>query len=328
MKTAPLPDWLTALLADVAPAGQGVHTWLYRCARQLHSRFPAPEIVRLLADHVANCGRAVSRKEIEEAVTNSVRCAWQPRGPTAGAAAPAVRKWPEPDLAQIEALAQTAGLAELWECSPLRIEDNEPHTEQIIDALFPGDPLICAGKSQSEFATRPREQWRGQLSGLQFLVPSPMTAPTGTTQGGRVSAHTLANTGPRKFLVVECDFAEFARDGKTETRYAPMLRRLAQANGGDMAGAVADLCAAMLLHLAHYAPLVLCVHSGGKSLHGWFHCAGQPEAKLARFFRYAVTLGADPATWTKSQFVRMPDGTRDTGRPQAVFFFAPQRVTL
>ena len=78
--------------------------------------------------------------------------------------------------------------------------------------------------------------------------------------------------------------------------------------------------AAILIHLAEYAPLVCAVHSGGKSLHGWFFVASQPEDKIVRFFRYAVSLGADPATWTRSQFVRMPDGTRNNGARQTVFF--------
>ena len=40
---------------------------------------------------------------------------------------------------------------------------------------------------------------------------------------------------------------------------------------------VRDLCAALLLHLAEKAPLALAVYSGGKSLHGWFYCAGIAE---------------------------------------------------
>ena len=72
----------------------------------------------------------------------------------------------------------------------------------------------------------------------------------------------------------------------------------------------------MLLHLAKVAPLVLAVHSGGKSLHGWFYCAGQPEEKWLHFMRYAVSLGADPATWTRSQFVRLPEGRATTVSPR------------
>ena len=37
------------------------------------------------------------------------------------------------------------------------------------------------------------------------LVPSPMIARTGLTQEGKESEHTMRNTGPRRFLVVEFD---------------------------------------------------------------------------------------------------------------------------
>jgi hypothetical protein len=85
-----------------------------------------------------------------------------------------------------------------------------------------------------------------------------------------------------------------------------------------------DEQAAVLLHLAQQAPLAVAVHSGRKSIHGWFYCAGQAEDKLHRFMEYAVSLGADRATWTRSQFVRMPDGTRDSGKRQAIYFFNPE----
>jgi len=119
-----------------------------------------------------------------------------------------------------------------------------------------------------------------------------MSAATGLTKDGKESAHTLANTGPRRFLICEFDTG------------------------------TPDEHAALLIHLAGYAPLVCAVHSGGKSLHGWFFVHGQPEEKVLKFFRYAVSLGGDPATWTRSQFVRMPDGTRDNGSRQAVFFLS------
>jgi hypothetical protein len=197
------------------------------------------------------------------------------------------------DTAKRESIiAAGGGLADLWELSRVRLDDNDPHTEEIIDRLFPGNPLLCCGESSSSFATRLREQWRGQLASLQLIVPSPMTAVTGTTKDGRESAHTLSNTGPRRFLV--CEFDSGSEDEQS----------------------------ALLIHLAGYAPMVCAVHSGGKSLHGWYYVAGQNEDKVLRFFRYAVSLGADPATWTRSQFVRMPDGTRDNGRRQTVFFLS------
>jgi hypothetical protein len=175
----------------------------------------------------------------------------------------------------------------------VRVEDNELYTEEIIDALFPGDPLLCVGRSNSEFATRSRSEWRGKLATLQLIVPSPMTARIGHTQDGKESAHTLETTGPRRLLVVEQDCG------------------------------TADEQAAVLLHLAERAPLAIAVHSGSKSIHGWFYCAGEVEEKLRRFMHYAVSLGADRATWTRSQFVRIPDGMRENGNRQTVYFLNP-----
>jgi hypothetical protein len=126
--------------------------------------------------------------------------------------------------------------------------------------------------------------------------PSPMTARTGRTQESKQSAHTLESTGSRRFLVIEQDKGTL------------------------------DDQAAVLLHLAARAPLALGVHSGSKSIHGWFYCAGQTEERLEHFMRYAVSLGADRATWTRSQFVRMPDGTRENGKRQTVYFFNSARI--
>ncbi len=287
--TRELLPFLQELFAAPPRAGEGVHNWLFRVARQLHAHLPAGEIIALLEQRVASCGRLVSRKEIENAVKNSIPCAWEPKDNAAPVQATA--KWPRVNREQRAAiLRDNGGLADLWELSCPRLEDNAVHTEEIIDRLFPGNPLLCCGKAQSDFDTKPREDWRGELAQLQMIVPSPMSAITGLTKDGKESKHTLANTGARRFLFCEFD-----------------------------TGTV-DEHAALLLHLGTFAPLVCTVHSGGKSLHGWFHVHGQPEEKALNFFRYAVSIGADRATWTRSQFVRMPDGTRDNGKRQTVFF--------
>ena len=292
MKSAfdrPLPSFVEEMLAAAPRAGEGVHNWLFKIARQLHAHLPAGEIVNLLENRVTNCGRHVPRSEIEDAVKNSIPCAWQSQCNVAPVqSAP---KWPLVNQEQRAViLRDNGGLADLWELSKPRIEDNGQHTEEIVDKLFPGNPLLCCGKSSQEFDTRPREDWRGELTALGLIVPSPMLAVTGKTKDGKESKHTLANTGARRFLICEFDTG------------------------------TADEHAALLIRLAGYAPLVCAVHSGNKSLHGWFYVHGQPDAKVEKFFRYAVSLGADRATWTRSQFVRMPDGTRDNGNRQTVFF--------
>ena len=289
-----LPPFIHEMLAAPPRAGEGVHIWLFRVARQLHAHLPAVEIIALLESRVKGCGRPVSRKEITDAVQSALSSAWQPGGNAAPV--PAMSKWPKENQEQRAAiLRDNGGLADLWELSPIRIMDDAAHTEEIIDRLFPGNPLLCCGKSSSEFDTRPHEDWRGDLSQLQLIVPSPMSAPLGQKKNPKpdenpMSAHTLDNTAPRRFLICEFDTG------------------------------TADEHAAILIHLAGFAPLVCAVHSGNRSLHGWFLVAGQLDAKVEKFFRYAVSLGADRATWTRSQFVRMPDGTRDSGNRQTVYF--------
>src|SRR5438067_4407812 len=182
--------------------------------------------------------------------------------------------------------------------------DDEPCTEALVYALFPGNPLLCCGRRiDDDFGTGAREDWRGELVRQQFIVPSPMSAVRGRTKdGGKLSLRTLDNTGPRRFLVIEFDQGSY------------------------------DSHAAVLWHLARMAPLALAVHSGGKSLHGWFACAGEDEDKLLRFMRYSVSLGADKATWPRCQFVRMPDGLRPARKAgewpvrQRIFYFNPENL--
>jgi hypothetical protein len=287
--TRDLPPFLRDMLDFPPQAGEGVHAWLFRVARQLHAHLPAGEIIQLLETRVVNCGRSVPRNEIVSAVQNALPCAWQ-RGSKSGVQS--ARKWPAMNREQRAVITRDGGgLADLWEASPIRIEDNQPHTEEIIDCLFPDNPLLCCGESNLSFNTKPREAWRGELPSLAYIVPSPMIAPTGLTKHGKESAHSLNNTGERRFLICEFDTG------------------------------TAEEHAALLLHLATLAPMVCAVHSGGKSLHGWFYCQGQSDEIVLKFFRYAVSLGADPATWTRSQFIRMPDGTRDNGNRQTVYFF-------
>ena len=129
---------------------------------------------------------------------------------------------------------------------------------------------------------------------IQHIVPSPMTERVGLTKSGKKSAHSLDNTGPRKFLVIEFDEGSF------------------------------DQHAAVLVDLAQHAPLVMALMSGNKSLHGWFNVERSSEKLQLSFMRYAVGLGADSQLWCRSQFARIPDGFRvNKGKLQSVIYLNP-----
>jgi len=302
VKPAP-PAFVREMLESCPSTGEGVHRWLFRVARVMHPYFEDTEIVARIEAAAAGCGRDVPIEEIEAAVANSEAYAWKP-GQRQGVSSPGKPAWPKCNEEQVTAIAASGiGLVDLWGASPVHFVDDEC-SEEIVDALFPGNPLICCGRRiDTDFGTGRREEWRGQLARQQFIVPSPMVAEEGQRKNGAgLSPRTLENTGPRRFLVIEFDH------GHTDTH------------------------AAVLWHLAKLAPLVLVLHSGGKSLHGWFSCDDQPEEKVLRFMRYAVSLGADPATWTRCQFVRMPGGLRPRGKSnkwaqrQQVFHFNPENL--
>lgn len=336
MSNGQLPEFLQKLLDNPPTAGSGVHDYMFQVARNLHAHMPPGQIEALLRSKLANCGRPVPERELKAAVQNSLDYAWEPKDgkstsavayrPLAinpsGVSAHAIPPKPKPDLEKIEKLVnEGVGVADLWEASPLWFEDR--HTEDFIDWLFPGDPLLCCGETAFKFHTLPRSLWRDQLQSMSFIVPSAMSAVMGKVKdgSGRESEHTLDNTGPRCFIVVEFDFSEYGRDGTTPTQWQPMLQRLKKQNLS-----VQDLCANLLLRLNRAIPMTMAVSSGGKSIHGWWYCLGQDEAHVSKFHDYAITLGADPATRLKSQFVRMPDGTRDGGKEQPVLYF--NRSTL
>jgi len=202
-----------------------------------------------------------------------------------------IAAWPSLDVARRDHIVKTGGkLAELWEASPIRIESNDNRCEEVVDALFPGNPLLCVAKSHIQFDTKPREQWRGELAQMQLIVPSPMTSRTGRTQNGKRSAHSLSNCGPRKYLV-----AAFST--------------------GNL-----DSDAALVQHLAIGAPLALVVQNGDKGLDAWFLMQHyRPESQL-QWFRHAVALGANASMWSRSAWARLPEGTSEAGKKHAVSF--------
>lgn len=230
-------------------------------------------------------------------------------------------KWPEPEIELIEGIVrQSGGLAELAEQSPCRFEDQSSHTEEVIDALFPGNPLLCVALDNAQFATRRREVWRGQLSRMPLIVANPMLKVWADTQSGKKSQHTLAATTARVYLPIEFDFCLEDKLGK------PTVLNQTIAGWQREGISVADACAALHLYLAKSLPLVLATHSGGKSLHAWFRVLGFDEQALLAIMRRACRLGADHVTWRPSQFVRMPDGRRQDGQPQVLYYFDPKET--
>lgn len=284
---------LTPFSRPCPPEGSGVHFWLFAAACYLRRSGWRDDnaIFREIEAHATR----TNAREIREAVRNSATIhqsgsislpRGEPRKQRILPSAPFHRE-------ALERVTQRyGGLDTLRAVSPSPVAFWS--SELLLDALFPGNPLLCVAQTAATAQTWPREKIRGVEPALPLIVPSPMSALTGVTKTGSTSARCLDNTGPRRFLVIEFDRG-------TEHEQA-----------------------AAILDLASMAPLVLVCHSGKKSLHGWFYCLGQREELLHKFHGYAVSLGADPATWVRCQLVRMPGAVRpETGRTQELLFLHP-----
>src|SRR6266513_600889 len=262
------------LLKPCPASGEGVHTWVFHAACSL--------VEASLSDEQAEA-------EIEALMTREPNPPSEIIDALRSARGERRRSTPRWSPINTKAIAEIAdngpSLIELVSCSPDPIQFGaQSRSELIIDTLFSDNPWLCIGKASNQFYTAKREAWRGRLHEQSLIVPSPMSSQKGRTKQGKPSYHSEANTGPRRFLVVEFD-------------------------SGTL-----DQQAALLWHFAKFAPLALVVFSGSKSAHSWYFCDGQPEDKLQRFFDYVVSLGADPKPWPRSQFVRLPDGTRADGK--------------
>jgi hypothetical protein len=262
---------------------------------------------QLISAAVQGCGREVPGHEIQPSVQN----AWNTKARIYGP------RWPKPNNSRIQSIALNGpNLTELARRSPEQIDISR--TDWLIDQLFPGEAtLLCVGEGLSNAVTRRKVAFRGGFINYQFIVPNRMTGAIGTTQTGRKTQRCLNNTSEREFLVVESD------PPRWEDLPPEEQRRFAAKE--QYIGAKKDEAAAVLWKLAGLSPavpLVLVVDSGGKSLHGWFYVGGVTERTAKLFFAQAINLGADPATWTRCQFVRMPNGLRDNGNRQSVLYFS------
>jgi hypothetical protein len=249
-------------------------------------------VIRRMVDAMRDAGeRFTPDREILSAIQYAFEVA-----PSSGT--PRARPWPAPSRtlqAECRRLSKSRewSLERLREASALDAQAAEKTSPAWFLAQMVGsEALVCWGKGVHSFGTMPlAEASEGFLRVAEFIVPNAMSAPTGKRKSdGEESAHTLDNTGPRQNIVVEFDD-----------------------------GATLDEQAARHIWLSEFRALRLVVFSGSKSMHGWYRATD--EISDRKFMEEAVRLGGDPKTWLRSQFVRMPNGTRENGTIQRVEFF-------
>ena len=285
MKLLPYHPRLLELLSEYPPPGRG-HAWLYRVALHIRHYHTEQATFRLLRECANNWGnRVVPDGEIWKAIRKAYALTVEEHS------AVSTPDWSAPDSTAIHRIV--AATAPLFGLEPLGLE-----AQEVLSVLFNAGDLVCVGYNMVQGETAQFAEILPQANQYQFIVPNRMSALRGTTQDDRDTFRSLANTGPREFMVIESDSVSKAEQAR------------------------------ILSHLATLLPLTLVVDSGGKSLHGWYACRDVPEAHLRLFMDYAARLGADPHTWPRCQWVRMPGGTRygaeafDTRR-QCLLYFDP-----
>jgi len=197
------------------------------------------------------------------------------------------------------------------------IGDHIPTTcAESLSALYKEDDLICAGwsytyecaqtgekKHSFKNLTKTLGEWLNHSDLLECdqIVPNPMIKRTGKTKTGKESQKCLENASPTfKFMVVECDEIE-NKDEQME----------------------------ILTHLGRYAPLVMIVDSGGKSLHGWFDVQELTPTEQIAHANLAIKLGGDKSAFETERYFRMPYGKRrSNGNLQKVIHFGSSVVDM
>ena len=308
-----LPAHVGELLDNWPPTHTGyrqVHRHILKLANHLRHYVPAEKAVELIR---AKLPRRPKGREIEETVMrayNLQNVAKIDSPPTY-----------QPDVALIEQIvaeriSAKSALVELEEKSPSPIPDS---TGEIMHQLFSPEDLICHACDFRKAVTRqlPQIFWSNNF---ELVVPNPMSARYVIDKEGRRHNRSLANTGPRRYLVCDIDI----KPGPGSI-YNELIQRWAK-----YGVSIQDAAAALIGHLSEHGPLTMVVHSGNISLQAWFYCQGESESansNLRVFFENAVILGADRAGWTRCQLFRMPGATRsNTGRRQSVHYFNPETI--
>ncbi len=204
-------------------------------------------------------------------------------------------KWPEPH--------DEARRGRFTSTRLFKLEDSGLTTADVLPRLFTPEEWVCVAATRYRSYTQKMDGFLSTAHQLQFIVPNPMAKKTGITKEGKASARAKDNActeQKRRILVVEFDTHDALED------QAAVLSSLSTPR----------------------APLCLVVYSGGKSLHGWYNVSKLTTAEKLDLFQFAVYLRADYSLWNTAGLVRMPGGTRDTGKKQYICFFNPEVMPL
>jgi hypothetical protein len=273
--------------------GEGLHVDIFRAAIMLLEAGYDEEttfgFLRKAADRVTD--RHVPDREVRGAISSA-------KDKMAGGTLNTV-KWPPYNATLREEIIKSRPI------TPQDLADSAAALPQdsayYLDHIYLETDFICLAPAATTFFTVTKAQALANVRAgqvFEYVNPTPMTDTHGLTKEGKASAHSVGNTAPKKFQVVEFDHGEVHEH------------------------------AAIHWYLARFAPLFMIVYSGGKSLHGWYDVSRMGPSEQVDFFSHAVQIGADPKMHSPCQFSRLPCGVNaKTGRAQSVLLFEPKHLS-
>ena len=223
--------------------------------------------------------------------------------------------------------------ADVWECSPIRLDahsETYPHAADMIPLLRylyrPADILFIGGQYEAKrdnlktaaewikyfeerlaaITGQPPERQRSEFERLgakyPYIMPNPHTGRTGQTKSGdKASWRADSCVNDFRYIVAEFDGMPFVEQGA-------MLRGLGKAG----------------------VKIAAVIYSGGKSCHAWICCEGVTTAEEWRtqvkdgLFPTLAALGVDKACSNPSRLSRLPGVFRaDKGKWQQLLYLAP-----
>lgn len=279
----------TLQLLEKMPKPGGTHRWLAQVASGLNRTLSAEKCAAFLR---RCCDEFVHHRPVPDSeIEGAIQLAYGSQTKVQHNFGRRPVEWPESDLSIIAKVLSDV----TPRFDPMIDTGLEAH--DVLPKLFLPGELVCSGRNAERAMVRPLYESIQDAQFLQFVVVNPMRGRTGTNYQGKPSARCQNNTAMRRYLVAEFD--------------DPNLSKSQQAQ--------------LITKLSTFAPLVMVVDSGGKSLHGWFQVDHYNAKDQVRFFCLACLLGADQTRWDICGWLRMPGGLRLVeGHPsvrQRILFF-------
>jgi len=303
-----IPDWIQNNLANPPEQGTGYHSWIFNIACQsIEAGNSEAETESLLMARTDVRNRSDGEREIREASAEAARKTSQiyfmNGGGKCAASLPPIKSEPIPVKnlpvdPEFQRVVLDDGhpfeIADLWHESPI-IPEAHLTSRQVLESLFPDDPLVCVGEAFNVFLTAKLSEIPFEEKNYEFIVPNEMSAIKGERKDGKgMSYHALANTGQRKRIVIEFD------DLPNKNHQSHIIWWLSK---------------------KYPHKLEAVIDSGGKSLHAWFSVENSSELESINFFNIATQLGADSINRNRSQFSRVPNAIRTkNNRRQALLY--------